>query len=321
MNGAYGFSQRLTLASVLSLVGLFTSLLGSDARAAVAGSTQPSASRSYPRIQAELKAINTRYPQSTELFSIGMSGTGHTIDGIRVGHGAVNNLIVATHHGNEYGATEVALASAEDLAKNPIAAQSIWVIPVLNISGFEHDRREESLDGNRRRGETADANRDYPGPCGTEGPFRLKSTKALAEFIDSHAIVAAATLHTFYPVVAYPWGFGTPDLSTPYDQIFIDLATVAVEVSGYPVGNSTAAIYPASGTFEDYSFWKHGIWALLFELGHTHSPNPDELAELDRLNVPGLRKMMEHAPLVRAADHGFHGRCDGRLKALDRHDE
>src|SRR5207248_223649 len=109
-----------------------------------------------------------------------------------------------------------------------------------------------------------DPNRDYPGPCGTEGPHKLKSTKALAQFVADKGIVASATLHTFYPVVAYPWGISTHDLSTPYDDLFKMLATSAVTESHYPIGNSTEAIYPADGTYEDYAFWKHGIWSLLF---------------------------------------------------------
>jgi len=40
-----------------------------------------------------------------------------------------------------------------------------------------------------------------------------------------------------------------------------------------------------------------------------------------RVNVPGLRKLMENAPIARALDHEFRGRCDDSLLALDRHDE
>jgi carboxypeptidase T len=301
---------------IRSAVFIFGLVFSSAARA---GSV--SITHDYHKVQAALKALNAKYPKDTELFSLGMSGAGESIDGIKIGHGSVNNLIVATHHGNEYGSTEVALGSAADLAKSPIATQTVWVIPVLNISGFDHDRREESLVGNVDDDNTSDPNRDYPGPCGSEGPFHLKSTMLLADFVDSHNIVASATLHTFYPVVAYPWGFTTPDLSTPYDQLFIDLAKVATSVSNYPIGNSSEAIYPANGTFEDYSFWKHGMWTLLFELGDSHNPSEAQLTELVRVNVPGLRAMMEHAPLIRAADHDFHGRCDSRLRILDRHDE
>ena len=40
--------------------------------------------------------------------------SGDTIIGLKIGNGPVNNLVVGTHHGNEYGATEVTRAFAAD---------------------------------------------------------------------------------------------------------------------------------------------------------------------------------------------------------------
>lgn len=274
---------------------------------------------SYAKVQAFLRQVHARHPVETELFVLGQSGTGDPIEGIKIGRGSVHHLIVATHHGNEYGSTEVALGAIEDFAARPIAGRTVFVIPVLNISGFNRDRRGESLQGDGHP--TADANRNYPGPCGSEGPFTLKSTRALAEFIDREEIVASATLHTFSPAVLYPWGLASRDLSTPYDALFTDLGKIATELSGYQVGNSTQILYPANGTFEDYAFWKHGIWSLLFELGSSHAPGEPDVDEMVRVNVPGLRKLMAQAPVTRAADHEFRGRCDESLLALDRHDE
>jgi len=273
----------------------------------------------YAKIQKFLREVHAQRPQETELFVLGISGTGDPIEGIKIGSGRVHNLIVATHHGNEYGSSEVAVGAILDLAARPIPGRTVYVIPVLNISGFNHNRREESLHGDGRP--TADANRNYPGPCGTEGPFTLSSTRALADFIDRENIVTSATLHTFHPAVLYPWGLASQDLSTPYDDLFIGLGKIATEVSGYQVGNSTQILYPANGTFEDYAYWKHGIWSLLFELGNSHSPGSNDVDEMVRVNVPGLRKLMENAPIARALDHEFRGRCDDSLLALDRHDE
>lgn len=306
-------ATRVAVSFVLA-VGVLAGA-GSTAQA-----TSISSQHDYKKVQAFLMQIHSQFPQTTELFSLGVSGTGESIDGIKLGTGSVKNLIVGTHHGNEYGATEVALGAIADLAKNPIVHETVYIIPVLNISGFNADRREESVKGTDE-GDLADPNRDYPGPCGTEGPFRLKSTKALADFIDREGIVASATLHTFYPAVAYPWGFSTRDLSTPYDSLFIDLGKMATELSHYQVGNSSEVIYPADGTFEDYAFWKHGIWSLLFELGDTHSPSESALQHLVEVNVPGLRKMLQNAPTTRAPKHDFGGKCDMRLRRLDRHNE
>jgi hypothetical protein len=119
----------------------------------------------------------------------------------------------------------------------------------------------------------------------------------------------------------YPWGFATRDLKTAYEKEFIAWAKMAASVSTYPVGNSTALLYPAAGTFEDYVFWQHGTWSLLFELGHSHYPGENELSEMRRVNVPGIRQMLAMAPKARAADHAFKGSCDPTMRAMDRHDE
>lgn len=274
--------------------------------------------KKYSDVKDFMHELVRLHPDTTRSVTVGTSDSGNTIEGVAIGHGATHNLVVGTHHGNEYGSTEVAMAFAASLAENPIAEQTVYVIPVLNISGYNKRNREE-IDA---QGYSRDPNRDYPGPCGTEGPHHLKSTAALAKFIDQENIVASATLHTYYPAVVYPWGISTYDVSTPYDDLFISLGHYATETSHYTVGNSTQVIYPADGTYEDYAFWKFGAWSMLFELGYSHSPSQSDINEMIRTNVPGLRKMLEQAPRARAENHEFTGRCDvGRMARRDKHDE
>lgn len=272
--------------------------------------------RDYAGVLKELQQIANQYPQSTEIVNLGNSDSGQDILAIKIGHGSVANLVVAAHHGNEYGSTEVALSFANDVAKNPLSNQTIFVIPVLNIGGYEKRARDEFAGSMWH-----DPNRNYPGPCGTEGPFTLKSSQALADFIDRENIVNSATIHTYYPAVVYPWGLTSHDLGTPYMDTFNALASAATYLSRYETGNSTDVIYPANGTFEDYAYWKHGVWSLLFEVGNSHWPDKKSLEETVRVNVPGLRRMFETAPLARAENHDFKGDCAWNLLHLDRHDE
>ena len=164
-------------------------------------------------------------------------------------------------------------------------------------------------------------NRDYPGPCATEGPFFSRSTKALADFIAREEIVSSATLHTFWPTVVYPWGLSTRDTETPYTPLFMKMVQNATEFSAYQTGNATKIIYPADGTYEDYIFWQHGVWSILFEVGKSHFPSIQALNDLVQKNVPGMRKMFEQAPKEKAEKHQFSGRCDPSLRALDLHIE
>lgn len=277
---------------------------------------KPMMNRKYDNVVKTIEQIATQYPEKAELINLGESDSGKDIIGIKIGHGDIPNLVVGTHHGNEYGSTELALEFAADVAENPIEGQTLFVIPVLNISGYDSRSREEVS------GFTwYDPNRNYPGPCGTEGPFTLKSTQLLADFIDKENIVNSATIHTFYPAVVYPWGLSSHDLETPYMDTFQALASAATFKSQYQTGNSTEVIYPANGTYEDYAYWKFGVWSMLFEVGSSHRPDLSDLEELVRLNVPGLRRMFEMAPTERATDHDFKGECSWSLQLLDRHDE
>ncbi len=267
----------------------------------------PSASN-YEKVTQTLQQIAQQNPGTTKLMTIGVSDQGVPIQGLQIGSGAENTLVVGTHHGNEYGSTAVALGMADSLAKNPIAGQTVYVIPVLNITGYNrNDRYESNLTS------TFDANRDYTGPCKSGPTFNLKSTKALADFIAEKNIVVSATLHTYWPAVVYPWGISTGDLSTPYDDQYKLLVKAATEESQYQTGNNTAVLYPADGTFEDYAFWKHGIWSLLFELGFSHTPDDTAMKNMVDVNVPGLRRFLEQAPKTRATDHQFAGKCDVRI--------
>lgn len=269
-------------------------------------------SRKYSEVQKILENIQKTHPQTSKLITLGMNDTGELISGLQIGFQGPHAMVVSTHHGNEYGSTEVALALAGSLAESPLPGRKVTIIPVLNVSGYNKRMRQEL---------GHDPNRDYPGPCGSEGPFKLRSTKALADFIATENVVVSATLHTAWPAVLYPWGFATQDLSTPYDGLYKQLGAAATEESKYDVGNSTEMLYAANGAYEDYAFLTHGAWSLLFELGHTHTPDLNEIKTLREVNVPGIRRYLANAPQARAPDHAFQGHCDAFLATLDRHEE
>lgn len=259
----------------------------------------------YDKVVTTLQQIAQQNPANAKLISIGVNDQGTPIQGLQIGNGPVNALIVATHHGNEYGSTAVALGVADALAKNPVAGETVFVVPVLNVTGYNRNSRyENGING------SFDANRDYTGPCKKGSTYNLKSTKALADFIDAKNVQISATLHTYWPAVVYPWGISTHDLSTPYDSQYQALVAAATQESHYQTGNNTDVLYAADGTFEDYAYWKHGIWSLLFELGFSHSPDQTAIKNMVDVNVPGIRRFLETSPKERVANHSFTGRCD-----------
>jgi hypothetical protein len=306
------YARPAVLAAVLGL------LFGVQAFAAT--NTNIPLSHNYKDVKAFMQSLAAAYPKTVQLFTLGIADNGEPIVGAQIGDGNPSNVrhvLVATHHGNEYGSTEVAKAFAVSIAEQPIHGETIYVIPVLNTNGFDRRDRYEI----NSQGIHVDPNRDYPGPCGTEGPWHLRSTAALAQFINQMGIVGSATLHTYYPAVVYPWGISSHDLGTQYDGIFEGLVKAATVESHYQTGRNTEVIYPADGAYEDYAYWQHGIWSILFELGTTHYPSDTEVRRMQAVNVPGMRRMFEQTPTQRAANHAFTGRCDTSLRAFDRHSE
>ncbi len=259
----------------------------------------------YNEVLSRLDKIAQTHSGRAEVFTMGINDQGLPIKGLKVGNGSMNSLVVATHHGNEYGSTVVALSFAEFLAAAPIADQTVYIIPVLNISGFNTNSRYERSPTN-----VLDSNRDYPGPCKKGKTFALRSTTTLAQFLVEKNIIASATLHTFFPAVVYPWGISTYDLVTPYENEFKMLTEAATIESGYRTGNTTGVMQAADGTFEDYAYWKHGIWSLLFEIGFSHSPDPQALVNMVNANNPGIKRFLEKSPKQRATNFAFTGQCD-----------
>lgn len=270
---------------------------------------QAPAANKYDNAIAKLNEIAATNPSQAQVVTIGLNDQGTPIKAIKIGNGETNSLVVATHHGNEYGSTAVALGFAENLAARPIEGQTVYIIPVLNVTGYNRGNRYEQNLSNV----AIDPNRDYPSPCKTDKPYRLQSTNALATFIDQKNIQISATLHTYWPAVVYPWGISSTDLSTPYDDTYKNLVADATKESRYQTGNNTQVLYAADGTFEDYAYWKHGIWSLLFELGFSHGPDSVAIKNMIEVNNPGLRRFLENSPKVRVADHDFKGRCDSRM--------
>ncbi|MEK6580247.1 MAG: M14 family zinc carboxypeptidase, partial [Bdellovibrionota bacterium] len=122
---------------------------------------------SYKEVKAFMSDVVSKHADTTSLFELGGSDSGDKVIGLKIGDGPVKNLVVATHHGNEYGSTEVAKGFAAAMAVAPIKGQTLYVIPVLNIGGYNQLRREE-MGADKQ---SHDPNRDYPGPCGTDGPY------------------------------------------------------------------------------------------------------------------------------------------------------
>ena len=266
----------------------------------------------YDTIVTRLQEL-AKKPQ-TSLFSLGQNDQGQSIIGIILGDPSVaktKHLMVGTHHGNERMAAEVPFHFANivlDALNNPNHPEHdkyenslIYVIPVLNISGYNANRREEMGSDNR----THDPNRDYEDPCRTKADFGLKSTTLLAELIEKENIIAAVTLHGYIGTFTYPWGVNAKDYRTMDDALMVDLAKKSVAFNKYKTGTHGGAIYPTAGAFEDWAYYKLGVWSFLLEIGNTNSDLKKDAQALDAF--------FKMAPLERSQNVGQQVNCTERL--------
>lgn len=228
----------------------------------------------YDVITTELKGLEAAHSTIAQIFSIGKNNEGVDILALRVSvtpqqmdPKKVGHLLVATHHGNEPHAALFAIAFIRDLIKRfesdelwtSYLPQSEWtIIPVLNISGYNEDVREEY---------DIDPNRDYPNPClPQESVGKLASVQRLMELFDTRTFSGSITVHGYLKSLSYPWGtFATSDKTldhSEYDRIFAK----AARFNGYPYGTGTSVVYSANGCFEDWVYWRHGAWSMLIEL-------------------------------------------------------
>lgn len=227
----------------------------------------------YKEIYNQMLALETQYPQLAKVFSIGTNDDDVEMYAIRIStaptsmdKSKIGQFLVATHHGNEGGSTQLAVEFAKDLLKR-YQTEELWrgdlgqtewtVLPVLNISGYNQNARLEH---------GIDPNRDYPGPCSPKGWGKLKSIRTLIAYLESRPFAGSVTAHGYVGNFTYPWGFYTDNNKTLDENRYHEMFRKIADVNGYSFGNSGDSIYPANGCYEDFVYWKHGSWSLLVEL-------------------------------------------------------
>lgn len=223
----------------------------------------------YKAIVDQMNDLHARYPQITHIYSIGQNDDGvdlmamrvsrnpQAIDGNKVGH-----LMVSTHHGNELAAPTFTMKFIDDLlARYGHEAKlddTEWtIVPVLNVSGYNANQRQEH---------GLDPNRDYANPCTMHPGGKLKSIKLVMDLAKARVYSGSVTVHGYDGSLTYPWGLYTNQTHTQDHNQFDQIFSKAAQFNGYRVGTAADVVYPANGCYEDWVYWKYGMWSLLLEL-------------------------------------------------------
>jgi hypothetical protein len=226
--------------------------------------------------------------------------------GENLNQATVQHLVVAAHHGDETLSVAVALEFIQQAlsAMNDPASpyhldtlgKTFHVIPVLNIGGYNADRREER----DASGRSFDPNRDYDDPCGGGMKFNLASTKALALYLIRQEITAAVTIHGYIGTFTFPWGTFSDQTLTPDHDLFVTVSEAVSEINGYRIGTHADVIYPTNGAFEDWAYHELGVWTTLLEIRR----RPDKVKD-----AQGLLRYFGRVPQELSAFHDHLGDC------------
>ncbi len=264
---------------------------------------------SYKKIVDEMMRLESAHPDFAKVFSIGTNDEGTELLAMRVSvtptqivPEKIGHLMVGTHHGNETKAPVLVMSFMTDLLaryengeflRGQLADIEWTLIPVLNVSGYNVARREE-------RG--IDPNRDYPGPCLQGEGGELKSIRTIMDFMKIRTFSGAITVHGYIGTMTYPWGVNTDKVETHDHNQFAQVTAKAAQENGYRHGTSTDLIYPAEGTFEDYVYWKHGMWSLLIELESGSKQDIENTTRAAKVYFDAL----EASPSM---NYAFEGQC------------
>ena len=263
----------------------------------------------YKKVVDELSLLQQKYKTLSQVFSIGQNGEGTEIYALRISTTPsvvdpkkVGHIIVSTHHGDESAAPLFTLYlidqllkrySSNELFRGDLANTEWTLIPVLNATGYN---------ANQRRENDKDPNRDYQSPCTSHPGGALKSVAQLVKLLTARIYSGSVTVHGYHGSLTYPWGLYTTNTHSLDHNLFQQITAKAAALNGYRYGTASDIVYPANGCYEDYAYWKHGLWSLLLEL---KNGSTDDIQKTT-LAIFSFFDQLDSSPSLK---HQFNGSC------------
>ena len=183
-------------------------------------------------------------------------------------------LLVAGFHGNEVVGTNSFYRMLQ-LFRKKFLSQNKWsnylgnvrilMTPMINVNGFNGQKREETVTMNGVSREV-DPNRDFPYDDDPRlGCFDTSTAELLDAIFRDNLIVGCLTFHGGDNSITYPWG-NYPHASSPktgdhiaFDNVANILSTAAggnqaLRIEPYRVGTLHDVVYDVRGGFEDWGY-------------------------------------------------------------------
>jgi len=271
-----------------------------------AGSDYPSSEE----VAEHLKSIAQKYPEITQLVSLGKSHRGQDLFMLKISdHAALDEvepefLYIANMHGNEIAGRELMIKLIQDILQAYKAGDvdmiqlvnnsEIFIMPSMNPDGADARRR-----GNAQ---WVDLNRDFPdfttfdNKNTVEG--RQPETQAIMKFQNERNFALSANFHGGAEVVNYPWD--TTAKAHPLEQLIEDLslsyskrATYMYESTSFEDGIVNGYDwYEVNGGMQDWSLNWYNNLQVTIELTSDKWPKFSSLESYYQANKSSLLHYM-----------------------------
>lgn len=254
--------------------------------------------KSPEEIEDFVNTIHSRYPDITEVSSIGKTLEGRDILAIKISDNPQIDekepvlLVNAMHHAREVMTPEITTDMIEYLVSNYgnksevtswVDQTEIWVVPMFNMDGNNKMWTEDSMwRKNTRDGHGVDLNRNYPQGWNTcngsssnvnsdsyrgAAPGSEPETQAMMNLVAKIKPVFNISYHSYSEIVIYP--FGCRPLKTPAEEAVESIGGELARAIDYKPGTAWELLYNADGGDIDWMYVEHQVLPYVIEVNST----------------------------------------------------
>jgi hypothetical protein len=260
-------------------------------------SPAPPASVSPERVETRLAAIVEA--GAGAWVDLGTSVDGRPIVGVRMegaGPRTRSVRVLGGHHGDETSSVEVALAVAEDLARNGIPdGLEVWIVPTVNPDGLAARTRRNARNVDLNRNYGVRWNPTEPG-AGT-GAFSEPETAAVRAMADLRDWAGGLSLHGGATNLGWVWNWTTavrPTEETALEALAEEYAA-ACGAPGFWV-TSGGDWYVTFGDTTDWTYGAFGQHDYTLEVTEDKSPPDSARDAYVGWHLPAVRAWLARAP-------------------------
>lgn len=259
---------------------------------------------SWVQVEAKLKGLAQRYPNLTELITVGQSVRGKNLYFLKISKNPGVDLrlpefkYISSMHGDEITGRELTLSLAEELlarysvdalVKELIDNTEIYIMPSMNPDGSEAKTRWNA--------NFSDLNRDFPDFTeNTNNTIngRQVETAAIMKFQEKRNFALSANFHGGSEVINYPWD--TSEEPHPLDSLIQTLSLSYSKLVPYmfnspefPQGIVNGfAWYEVNGGMQDWSEHWYNDLQVTVELSNAKWPSYGEIPRFYQENKAAL---------------------------------